>query len=146
MATSSDNSSRAHIRLHFTDGVQAELRLINKAGRQLTSSTTTVLMQNISQNGLCFISNLQLPIQPNYLVELRMSISNVQLIVRGRILWQSLTGDQFVHGVLFICSDAMRSLIIGVMNHELLVRQPQQQKIHHLYNRPIHTKRIYNSG
>lgn len=146
MATNSNDASRSHIRLRFTEGVKAELKLISKNGQLLTNSTTTVLLLNLSQNGLCFLSGLQLPIQRNYLVEFRMSISNVQIIVRGYIVWRSMNDNQFVHGVLFECSDSLRSLIIGVMNQELLERQPQQQKIHHLYNRLMYPKRINFGG
>lgn len=146
MKISSNASSRSHNRLQFTEGVQAELRLINKSGKQLTNSMTIVHLQNISQDGLCFVSNLQLPIQPNYLVEFRMVISKVQLIVHGRILWQSVNGDEYIHGVVFVCSEAMRSLIIGVMNHELLLRQPKHQKMHESYNRMLYTNKIYYSS
>ncbi|WP_054023360.1 PilZ domain-containing protein [Bacillus sp. FJAT-28004] len=146
MATNSNDASRAHIRLRFTDGVKAELRLISKDGQLLTPSTTTVLLLNLSQNGLCFLSGLQLPIQSNYLVEFRMTISKVQIIIRGRIVWNSKQDNQYVHGVLFECSNTLRSLIIGVMNQEILESQPQQQKIHYLYSRLLNTKRLYYSG
>ncbi|MDQ8733025.1 PilZ domain-containing protein [Paenibacillus sp. LHD-38] len=146
MATNSNDISRAHIRLRFTEGVKAELRLVSKDGQQLTPSTTTVLLLNLSQNGLCFLSGLHLPVQHNYFVEFRMTISNVQIIVRGRIVWNSKQDNQFAHGVLFECSNTLRSLIIGVMNQEILERQPQQQKIHYLYSRLLNTKRMHYSG
>lgn len=146
MATNSNDASRTHIRLRFTEGVKAELRLISKDGQLLTSSTTTVLLLNLSQNGLCFLSGLKLPIQHNYSVEFRMTISNVQIIVRGRIVWNLKKDNQYAHGVLFECSNTLRSLIIGVMNQELLERQPQQQKIHYLYNRLLKTNRMQYSG
>jgi hypothetical protein len=146
MSDHSNEASRAHIRLRFNDGVKAELRLISKDGQLLTPSTTTVLLLNLSQNGLCFLSGLQLPIQKNYLVECRMTISNVQINVRGRIVWNARKDNQYSHGVLFECSNTLRSLIIGVMNQEILERQPQQQKIHYLYSRLLNTKRMHYSG
>ncbi|MGO4180641.1 PilZ domain-containing protein [Paenibacillus sp. MCAF9] len=146
MATNSNDASRNHIRLRFTEGVKAELRLISKDGQLLTPSTTTVLLLNLSQNGLCFLSGLQLPIQSNYLVEFRMTISNVQIMIRGRIVWNLKQDNQFAHGVLFECSNTLRSLIIGVMNQEILESQPQQKKIHYLYSRLLNTKRLYYSS
>jgi hypothetical protein len=146
MAMYSNDASRAHIRLRFTEGVKAELRLISNDGQLLTPSTTTVLLLNLSQNGLCFLSGLKLPIQQNYSVEFRMTISNVQIIVRGRIVWNSKKDNQYAHGVLFECSDTLRSLIIGVMNQEILERQPQQRKIHYLYSRLLNKKRMHYSG
>lgn len=146
MSTNSDDASRAHIRLRFTEGVKAELRLVSKDGQLLTPSTTTVLLLNLSQNGLSFLSGLQLPIQHNYYVEFRMTISNVHLMIRGHIVWNSKRDNQFAHGVLFECSKTLRSLIIGVMNQEILESNPQQQKIHHLYSRLLNTKRLYHSG
>jgi hypothetical protein len=146
MATNSNDLSRAHIRLRFTEGVKAELRLISKDGQLLTPSTTTVLLLNLSPSGLCFLSGLQLPIQHNYSVEFKMTISNVQIIVRGRIVWNSKTDNQFAHGVVFECTNTLRSLIIGVMNQELLESQPQQRKIHYLYSRLLNTKRMHYSG
>ena len=86
MSEHSNDASRAHIRLRFTEGVTAELRLVSKDGELLTPSMTTVLLLNLSQNGLCFLSGLHLPIQHNYLVEFWMTIANVQITVRGRIV------------------------------------------------------------
>jgi hypothetical protein len=146
MSNHSNEALRSHIRLRFTEGVKAELRLISRDGQLLTPSMTNVLLLNLSQNGLCFLSGLQLPIQQNYSVELRMTISNVQIIVRGRIVWNAKKDNQFAHGVLFECSNTLRSLIIGVMNQEILERQPQQQKIHYLYSRLLHTKRMSYSS
>lgn len=146
MATKSNDASRTHIRLRFTEGVKAELRLISRDGQLLTTSMTTVLLLNLCQNGLCFLSGLQLPVQHNYSVEFRMTISNVQIIVRGRIVWYSKKDNQFAHGVRFECSDTLRSLIIGVMNQEILDRQPQQKKIHYLYSRLLNKKKLYYEG
>lgn len=89
MNNHSNEALRSHIRLRFTEGVKAELRLISKDGQLLTPSMTNVLLLNLSQNGLCFLSGLHLPVQQNYLVEFRMIISNVQIVVRGRIVWNS---------------------------------------------------------
>ncbi|CAM3985694.1 PilZ domain-containing protein [Paenibacillus alkaliterrae] len=146
MATNPMDDPRNHIRLRFIEGVKAELRLVSMDGEPLTSSTSTVLLLNMSQNGLCFLSGLQLPVQRNYRVQFRMKLSRTQIIVRGRIVWCSKNDNQFVHGVLFECSDTLRSLIIGAMNEELLGRQPQQQKIHNLYSRLLHKSKVTFEG
>ena len=145
MANPNDDP-RSHIRLRFIEGLKAELRLLNPQGVQLTSSTSTVLLLNMSQDGLCFLSGLQLPVQHNYMVELRMQLAKTHLIVRGRIVWCSKHDNQYQHGVRFECSDTLKSLIVGAMNEELLARQPQQRKIHQLYNRLLHKNKYYFGG
>ncbi|WP_424767327.1 PilZ domain-containing protein [Paenibacillus sp. sgz302251] len=146
MGINRSDSSRAHLRLRFKEGIIAELRLVSRKGQLLTSSSSTVRILNLSQNGLCFLTGLQLPVQHNYLAEFKMTISNVQLVVRGRIVWRATNGNEHAHGVVFECSDAMRSLIIGVMNQELLESQPQQQKIHYIYSRLLHKQRTHYSS
>lgn len=146
MANYSNDASRTHLRLRFTEGVTAELRLMNKDGQFLSQSMCTVLLLNMSQDGLCFLSGLQLPIQQNYMVEFRMFISNIPLTVRGSIVWRSKNDNQYVHGVVFHCSTKLRSLLLRIMNQELLDQQPQQLKIHHLYRRLLHKKRLYYGG
>ncbi|MBD2867950.1 PilZ domain-containing protein [Paenibacillus arenilitoris] len=142
MAMFDQDDLRSGIRLTFTEGEEAELRLTGINGQLLTNATTKVRLLNMSPDGLCFASDLQLPIQSNYLAEFRLCISKVHLNVRGRIVWRSVENGQHVHGVEFQCTDTLRSLIIGVMNQELIDRYPQQQKIHHLYSRLLHKKRM----
>lgn len=141
MANYLNSTARAHLRLRFTEGVKAELRLMNNHGELLTNATSTVLLLNMSQSGLCFLSNLQLPIQSNYLVEFRMYISNIPLTVHGSIVWCSAQDNQYAHGVVLHCSNMIRRLLLRIMNQELLKQQPQQLKIHHMYRRLIQKKR-----
>ncbi|MNZ78135.1 PilZ domain protein [compost metagenome] len=128
-------NSRAHLRLNFADGVPAELMLVNKEGEPLTRSKATVKLLNVSQNGLSFTSDLQLPVDPHYFVEFRMQLSRDQIIVRGQIVWCKLNQNRYVHGVKFVCSNTLRSFIVGSMNQILLERQPQIKTIHAMYSR-----------
>ena len=139
MAAYYSGESRAHIRFHFNKAITAELRLVSKEGRLLTDASSAVELLDISRNGLCFMSDLLLPVQHNYLIEMRMTLSKAQIIVRGRIVWNMKAGEQFRHGVAFECSDTLRSFITGVLNQELLARQPQQHKVHYLYNRMLYS-------
>ncbi|WP_029192318.1 PilZ domain-containing protein [Paenibacillus harenae] len=141
MSTYLYKDARAHIRLGFTEGAKAELRLAGVNGHLLTQATKTVQLLDMSPSGLCFVSELQLPVQSNYLVELRMVLSNIHIHVQGRIVWRRSHDKQFAHGVIFECSDTLRSFIIGAMNQLLLDRQPEQQRIHYVYNRMSPLKR-----
>jgi hypothetical protein len=143
MATKQSNDPRDHIRLRFAAGMKAELRLLGESGALLTRSSSIVLLLNISPEGLCFLSGLQLPVQSNYWAEFRIQLSKVQIIVRGRIVWQQKNDNLFKHGVKLESSETLRSLMIGALNEELLVREPRRQKIHQLYNRLLRRNDLY---
>lgn len=128
-------NSRAHLRLNLTDGALAELMLVNKEGELLTRSKATVELLNVSRNGLSFISDLLLPVDPHYFVEFRMQLSRDQIIVRGQIVWCKMNQNRYVHGVKFVCSNTLRSFIVGSMNQIVLERQPQVKQIHAMYSR-----------
>ncbi len=146
MATKQSDDPREHIRLRFAAGIKAELRLLGQSGALLSSSSSHVLLLNISPGGLCFLSGLQFPVQPNYQAEFRIQLSKSQVIVRGRIVWQQPSDNLFRHGVRLESSETLRSLMIGALNEELLAREPRRQKIHQLYNRLLHRSDVKYGG
>ncbi|MDQ0115214.1 PilZ domain-containing protein [Paenibacillus harenae] len=130
--------SRAHIRLGFQEGVEAELRLMDKRGQLLSRGVNTVMLMNLSHEGLCFAGSVQLPVQDNYMVDIRMTINQIPIVLRGTIRWNKKHEDGYLHGASFQSSGLLRSLLVRVMNQELLAQQPQQLKIHQSYQRLVH--------
>ncbi|WP_337098214.1 hypothetical protein [Paenibacillus sp. YIM B09110] len=138
MSLHDKDNSRAHIRLRFQEGVEAELRLMDKRGQLLSRGVSTVVLMNLSHEGLCFSSKVQLPVQENYMVDIRMTIYQIPIVLRGTIQWNKKALDTYLHGMSFQSSGLLRSLLVRVMNQELLAQQPQQFKIHQSYQRIVH--------
>lgn len=133
MSLQANDCRRAHPRLSLNEGVQAELRLLDRHGKLLSGGISLIQVINLSQEGLCFWSNIQLPVQPNYLVDVRMTIDGLPIAVRGSVRWHKEKDSGYLHGLSFSSSGLLRSLLVRIMNRELLTRQPQQRKAHQTY-------------
>ncbi|WP_173275749.1 PilZ domain-containing protein [Paenibacillus sp. NEAU-GSW1] len=126
---------RSHIRMRLTQGIKAELRLLDDQGLLLTRNKATVLLLNISQEGLRFLSGLKLPVQSSYLVEFKLALGEVSLELRGHVVWREQRDNQYEYGIAFNPPNRMKPILIKLLNQEMLRQSPNQHKIHQLYRK-----------
>ncbi|WP_042165760.1 PilZ domain-containing protein [Paenibacillus gorillae] len=126
---------RAFFRMRLNEGIKAEMRLLNPIGLLLSRNVAHVLLLNISQEGLCFLSGLKLPVDKGYLVDFQIILSGVSLQLRGHIVWREQRDNQFEYGVAFHPPNRMQPLMIRLLNQEMLRQSPNQLKIHQLYRK-----------
>jgi len=130
---------RKPIRLKLNEGIKAEMRLMDERGGLLTSSTGTVVLMNISQEGLSFICPLRLPVHKQYLVDLQLIMAGVSLNLRGHVVWRENRDNSFLYGLAFHPRNRLKAVIIRLLNQEVLRQSPQQYRIHQLYRRLNYT-------
>lgn len=128
-----EENSRSKVRLKLKPGIKAGLRLLNRHGILISPSTGTVLVLNLSQEGLCFWSSLRLPVHRLYMVEIRMKLSGKNIRLQGNVVWRKRTDNVFEYGMHFEPPLLIKSIITRLLNEELLAQHPQQRKIHQLY-------------
>lgn len=128
-------ADRAYIRLRLNEGIKAELGLLDNEERLLTRSTASVLLINISQEGLSFLSGLKLPADNNYMVDFQLRLVGVSLNLRGHVVWRENRDNQYEYGVAFHPPNKMKIVLIRMLNQEMLRQSPEQHKIHQLYRK-----------
>lgn len=129
------STMRTHIRLKLNEGIKANLRLLDNQGLLLTGSTAPVILLNMSQSGLCFFSGLKLPLHKGYMVDFDVRITGILLNLRGHIVWREKKDSVYEYGVAFHPPNRLRTVIIRILNQEILRQSPGQFKIHQLYRK-----------
>ncbi|SFE12162.1 PilZ domain-containing protein [Paenibacillus catalpae] len=129
---------RSNIRIHLHEGITARAGLLNEQGLLLTASTCSVLILNISRQGLSFLSGLRFPVHKGYLMDFQMNISGVAFNLRGHVVWRNTRDNQYEYGITFYPPNRLRSVLVRMLNQELLRQSPQQYKIHALYRALSH--------
>lgn len=124
---------RSDIRIHLIEGITARAGLLDEQGLLLTGSTCPVLILNISRQGLSFLSGLRFPVHKGYMLDFQMTISGMPMNLRGHVVWRNARDNQYEYGLVFHPPNRLRSMLVRMLNQELLRQSPQQYKIHALY-------------
>ncbi|MFC4776146.1 PilZ domain-containing protein [Paenibacillus sp. GCM10023252] len=124
---------RPKIRLKLTKGVQSNLQLLDLKGSLLTESSCTVHIQEISQDGLTYVSDLRFPVREPYMVRLQFEIAGIPLTVCGRVSWRHRLESLYEHGIRFYPVNKIQVKLLQLMNEEVLRRNPHQSQVHKLY-------------
>lgn len=75
------------------------------------------MVKNISPEGLCFISNIILPINKEILLEFKISINKQKIKLSGKLVWTcEIDSNLYEYGIEFN-DDNQSSMLIEKLNH-----------------------------
>ncbi|MFF2484719.1 PilZ domain-containing protein [Paenibacillus sp. NPDC058071] len=135
MAQYSESSLRAHIRMRLNSGIPAAMSLLDGQGRLLTRSSASVLLLNISQEGLCFLTGLKLPVGRHYMVDFKLQLAGNAVYLRGHVVWREKRDHSYEYGISFDPPSKMKETFVRLLNQEMLRQSPEQHRIHQLYRK-----------
>ena len=103
---------RNHDRLEFLYPLEAEMRLVSIAGRNMELGKSNVLVKDISIGGLRYISTLKLPVRGDVLFQFETEILGKVITLNGSIVWkEEINEDLIEYGIKFmIGSDEQAAL------------------------------------
>lgn len=78
----------------------------------------TILINNISESGILFTSDFQLPINNGTLLVFKMFIAKREISTKGYAIWgDTVEEGKCKYGVEFHIPDSLKELISQVLNH-----------------------------
>ena len=78
------------------------MRLTSIAGKSLNLSISKVLIEDISEGGLRFVSNLKLPIRGDVVYQFKTELLDESITLNGNIVWKEEINEDLVeYGVKF---------------------------------------------
>ncbi len=108
---------RSYFRLKFHQLLQAELMILKIRGKNVNVGNTKVLIKNIGAGGLCFVTNLQLPVEKDFLLQFTAELIGVELKLYGYPVWGGeFEDDLFQYGVEFTMDENERGELIRILN------------------------------
>ena len=108
---------RKYFRVEFSQYLEAYLTIKEIEGRPIDIGNTNVLVKNIGPGGLCFIANIRLPIDKDFLTHFRTQILGEDIKVNAKLIWEEELRDNLhKYGVEFIMDEDERTNLIRILN------------------------------
>lgn len=108
---------RKYFRLHFALLLEGTLTILMINGRNVNVGKTNILIRNIGPGGLCFISDLQLPVQREFIIQISTRLQRKKLVLKGHIVWEEESEEKLhKYGVEFIMEENERAELTKLLN------------------------------
>lgn len=108
---------RKYFRLKFQQLLEADMTVIEVNDRKVKVGNTKVLIENIGPGGLCFISNIRLPVTKNVILQFTSELIDKEIKVHGYIVWMHEIGNNlYKHGVEFTIDENERTNLTRILN------------------------------
>ncbi len=115
-------SKRKHYRLNFPYPLEADIKLISIAGRNVELGVSKVLVEDISIGGLRFVSNLKLPIRGDVIYQFETELLNTTVILKGNIIWKEEINEDLVeYGIQFILNEDEQAALSNLLNSFIIL-------------------------
>lgn len=107
---------RNYFRLFFNRYVRADLAILQIKDKQMGVGNTKVLIQDIGPGGLCFISNIQFPIEQGFTLQFETSLLNKKIKVYGNPMhMKKFNNHLYQYGVKFSINEDERDELTKIL-------------------------------
>ncbi|MBM7648669.1 diguanylate cyclase (GGDEF)-like protein/PAS domain S-box-containing protein [Bacillus ectoiniformans] len=108
---------RKYFRAHFHHPLKGMMSLKELKGKKVQVGSSPILIKNVGVGGLCFISNINLPVHPELILEMNFSLNGRDQAFLGKIKWKEDSGDDlYEYGLEFAINEDQRSDLIPLLN------------------------------
>ena len=108
-----EKQRREFFRIKFLQFLEADMTVLEIKGKKVNVGNTKVLIKNIGPGGLCFISNIKLPVAKDFILLFKTNLLSKELKLTGYPVWAEETeSNLYVYGIEFICDEKFRSQLI----------------------------------
>lgn len=108
---------RKFFRIKFTNLLEGDMAILKFNGRDVKIGNTKVIIKDIGPGGLCFISNIRIPITVNATLQFKTELLEEEVKVYGSSTWtEEISYNLFEYGVEFTFSENERMVLTRVLN------------------------------
>ncbi|MBM7567341.1 hypothetical protein JOC55_004303 [Paenibacillus sacheonensis] len=101
------------------------------------TKSASVLIQDISPEGMQFLTYLRFPVSQDYRIRINLSFGEWQFSLAGHVNWRRLDENQYLHGCEFTPDPGIRRALSAALKEKLRLMIPEQQRIYELYRRVL---------
>ncbi|MCG7337056.1 EAL domain-containing protein [Sporosarcina sp. ACRSM] len=110
-----EKERRKGFRIETAFPLSGEMMIIKYKGNYVTTGSTEILIENIGIGGLGFMSTVDLPVNPDILMDFKTEILGETIVVTGFIVWRKMVGEFFQYGIQFIHDEARQQSFIKLL-------------------------------
>lgn len=108
---------RRFFRIDFYQLLEADMTIMKIDGQATGVGNTKVIIKNMGPGGLCFVSNIRLPINRNIVLKFTTELLGKDIMVYGCPVWKEETDDDLhEYGIEFTFDENERMALTGVLN------------------------------
>ena len=105
--------------MKFFESILSALRsqITIKRSTAKKCGNTKILVKNIGPGGLCFISNIKMPVKRHFIIQFTTELMGEEIKVCGHLVWSGeMEGNLYEYGVEFIVDENERDNLIRLLN------------------------------
>jgi diguanylate cyclase (GGDEF)-like protein len=109
--------SRRFFRIKFTNLLEGDMTILEIDDKKVNLGDTKVLINNIGPGGVCFTSNIRLPVKMSIILQFKTELLGEEINAYGCPVWiQEVQGDLYEYGIKFTFDENERTVLIKVLN------------------------------
>lgn len=108
---------RKLFRVKFHHSLEADMTIKEIQKKKINIGNTKVLIKNIGAGGLCFISNIRLPLDKGIILQFITELIGKEVKIHGSLVWtEEIDHNLYEYGVEFIIDENERTDLITTLN------------------------------
>ena len=108
---------RKYDRLEFSNLLEVNMTIKKFRGDELNIGDTKVLVKDISPGGLCFISNIKLPVNKEIELQFTVNLYRKELILQGNLVWfREDESNLYEYGVKLKNDEKQKKMLTRILN------------------------------
>ncbi|MBX4260307.1 PilZ domain-containing protein [Clostridium estertheticum] len=109
---------RTYKRYKFNNNFVAKMKVHKISNKSGISQWVTIRIDNISHDGIQFITNINLVIDEDTMLEFSIVIANTKIYAKGYMSWrEKVEENKYIYGVKLDITDSEKEKIVQVLAH-----------------------------
>ncbi|WP_418223764.1 EAL domain-containing protein [Clostridium isatidis] len=115
--TKFEGDRRQYFRVKFMQSLEAELTVLEIKGKKVNVGNTKVLIKNIGPGGLCFVSDINLPIDNDIVLQFTTKLMKTEVKVYGHSVWgKEIDTNLYEYGIKFSLDENKLTELVRLLN------------------------------
>jgi len=107
---------RRFCRIKFDELLEGQMTILSINGNKMVLGYTKILIKNISKGGLCFISNIRIPINIDVILKFKIKIFGQEVKIKGIPIWRDEVGENsYEFGVKFLVNEDQINILYEII-------------------------------
>ncbi|MGI6332459.1 MAG: EAL domain-containing protein [Zhaonellaceae bacterium] len=108
---------REFFRINFHSLLEGEMTILKLKGKNVNVGNTKVLIKDIGPGGLCFISNIKLPVEKYLILQFTTQLLDTEIKVTGYPVWlKEMDDDLYKYGIEYVIDENERIDLVKIFN------------------------------
>lgn len=108
---------RQYFRVKFIQPLEADLTILEIKGKKVNVGNTKVLVKNIGPGGLCFVSDINLPVDKDIILQFTTKLMEEEIRVYGYSVWSNeIDTNLYEYGIKFSLDENKLSDLVRLLN------------------------------